>query len=308
MANDSVIRLHERDVSAPEASPAGTLEIAADEVAHVPGWIDDAGVFHPVAGTVHSHAGEDITSGTVAEARVASTLARDSEVIAYAQPLDADLTAIAALVSAADKLPYATGAGTWALTDLSAFIRTLLNDADAAAARATLGVAADADVSAHLGDTTDAHDASAISIADAGGWFAATDVEAALQELPTLLDVVVPFVIDGGGSEITTGIKAGDIRIPFDCQIVAWTLLADQTGDIVIDVWKDTYANYPPTNADAMPGAGKEPTISGGVKAEDTNITDWTTDDLAAGDTLRFNVDSVTDITYVTLNLVLRRT
>lgn len=35
----------------------------------------------------------------------------------------------------------------------------------------------------HLGDTTDAHDASAVSIADAGNYFSGTEVEAALQEL-----------------------------------------------------------------------------------------------------------------------------
>lgn len=56
------------------------------------------------------------------------------------QPLDADLTAIAALVSAADKLPYSTGAQTWALTPFTAAGRALVDDADVAAQRTTLSV------------------------------------------------------------------------------------------------------------------------------------------------------------------------
>jgi hypothetical protein len=39
------------------------------------------------------------------------------------------------------------------------------------------------DAAAHIADATDAHDASAVSIADAGGYFTATEVEGALQEL-----------------------------------------------------------------------------------------------------------------------------
>jgi hypothetical protein len=114
-------------------------------------------------------------------------------------------------------------------------------------------------------------------------------------------------VIDGGGSVITTGVK-GYIQVPYACTVDAWRIFADASGSIVIDVWKDTYANFPPTDADSMPGSGKEPTLSSAQKAEDTNVTDWTTDDISAGDVIGFNVDSATTVKRVTLQLFVTRT
>jgi len=110
----------------------------------------------------------------------------------------------------------------------------------------------------------------------------------------------IGITIDGGGSTPSTGIK-GDFFVPYNATINSVTLLADQSGSIVIDIWKDTYANYPPTNADSITASAK-PTLSSATKSQDTTLTGWTTT-LSAGDTLRFNVDSVSTITRVTLVL-----
>lgn len=115
----------------------------------------------------------------------------------------------------------------------------------------------------------------------------------------------ITFIIDGSGSAITTGEK-GDLTIPFACTINEWTLLADQSGSIVVDIWKDTYANYPPTVADTITGSAK-PTISSSTKGQSSTLTGWTTT-ITAGDCLAFNVDSASTVQRVTLSLKFTRT
>jgi hypothetical protein len=118
-------------------------------------------------------------------------------------------------------------------------------------------------------------------------------------------DVIsITFIIDGGGATITTGVK-GDLTIPFAATIVEWTLLADQTGSIVVDIWKDTEANHPPTVADTITASAK-PTLSSVSHNRSSTLTGWTTA-ITAGDVLRFNVDSITTCTRVTLSLKCRR-
>lgn len=56
------------------------------------------------------------------------------------QPKDNTLTRIAALGTAADKFIYTTGVDTWAEAPISSFGRSLLDDANAGAARTTLGL------------------------------------------------------------------------------------------------------------------------------------------------------------------------
>jgi hypothetical protein len=119
-----------------------------------------------------------------------------------------------------------------------------------------------------------------------------------------VLTETINFIIDGGASAITTGIK-GDIRIGYAATITGVTMLADQSGSIVVDIWKDIYTNFPPLDADSIT-ASAPPTISGAIKSEDNTLTGWTTA-LAAGDILRFNVDSITDIVRVTVALKLTR-
>lgn len=109
-------------------------------------------------------------------------------------------------------------------------------------------------------------------------------------------------VVDGLGNPIATGVK-GDSVIDFQAVIKGWTLVADVTGDVEIDIWKSDFASFPPTSGGSITGTNP-PTLIGQSSARDTVLDGWTTT-VNAGDVLRFNVDSASAVTQVTLALYL---
>jgi hypothetical protein len=77
-----------------------------------------------------------------------TTLLGSNNIGTTVQGFHANLGAISGLTTSANQMSYWTGAGTAAITPLSAFMRTVLDDADAATARTTLGAISLADANA----------------------------------------------------------------------------------------------------------------------------------------------------------------
>ncbi len=127
--------------------------------------------------------------------------------------------------------------------------------------------------------------------------------------LTSVLPATIEFLIDGAGGTISPRLW-GYLTVPFDATLTSADLIADQSGSIIVDVWKCTYAQFnPPTTptvANTITGS-TPPTISSSTKSTDSSLAGWTTA-LTEGDVLAFNVPSVsTLIQRVTLSLNLIR-
>lgn len=103
-----------------------------------------------------------------------------------------------------------------------------------------------------------------------------------------------------GVNTITTGAKTW-VRIPRNMTVTGWDITADQSSSIVLDVWYDSYANFPPTVADTIAGSEK-PTLTTATKNQDVALGTWTDVTLVEGDYAKFSVDSVTSATHVVVS------
>jgi len=108
------------------------------------------------------------------------------------------------------------------------------------------------------------------------------------------------LTIDGSGAAVTTGLK-GFVQVPFAGVIMRWGLLADQPGSVVIDVWKASFKNAPPSASQTIAGSEK-PTLANQQKAEDSSLNTWATA-VAAGDVIGFYVESASTVTRVSLTI-----
>jgi hypothetical protein len=119
------------------------------------------------------------------------------------------------------------------------------------------------------------------------------------------------LVVDGFSVPILSGNK-GWVEVPFYGTITSVKMFVDQICNITVDIWKSTYATYPPIADDSICGS-VHPSIasSGGLLVSelgsgDNPLTGWDTS-LVPGDILWFHVDSNDQATLLTISITIEK-
>lgn len=108
---------------------------------------------------------------------------------------------------------------------------------------------------------------------------------------PNLRPVGAGSGVPGGGTVVATGVVQY-VQVPYTGTITGFAIIGDQSGSIVVDVWK-TNASAP-TVANTITASAK-PTLSSSQYINSTTLTGWTTS-VAANDVFGFHVDSATTL------------
>jgi hypothetical protein len=117
----------------------------------------------------------------------------------------------------------------------------------------------------------------------------------------------IAYVIDNGGAAITTGSK-GYLQVPFACKVIGWSVVADQSGSIVVDIKSASISSWPATSiTTASICAADKPTLSTKKAARNKRASTWTVA-VAEGDVWEYVVDSATTVTRVTVSVHVART
>jgi hypothetical protein len=102
---------------------------------------------------------------------------------------------------------------------------------------------------------------------------------------------------DGAGGVITSGTTAY-VQVPYSGTITGWTIVSSVSGSCTVTVFKDTYANFPPTTpADNI--FVTQPALASAVKATATGLSVAVT----TGDYIGFTITGITTATWVNLTL-----
>lgn len=113
------------------------------------------------------------------------------------------------------------------------------------------------------------------------------------------------FEIGDGLNVIPTG-HAMYFEVPFNFVVTEWTILGNQSGSVVFDLRKCTYAQFDAGSTHPVSGdsvvASLPPLISGATKNQSTTLTGWTTS-WSAGDIVEIYVNSAATLTQATLSI-----
>jgi hypothetical protein len=106
------------------------------------------------------------------------------------------------------------------------------------------------------------------------------------------------ITIDGARGVISSGQK-GYLSIPFSGIMNSWEIYSDVSGSTEVDVWKSTFATFPPTSANTITDSNRI-RLTNAREGRSTNLSAWT-QSFDTGDVLAFNVISASTVTRLNI-------